>query len=236
MEAFVRAKAAEMGVDLSGVNPPVLVRRLRSDMSLKTLYGWLNYQNRPSILQRSAVEQAEADATTLVSSELLEIMETGESGDLSLASNRTFMNSFIERTGDQSCGYPMGLRRLKHTLAFAVLLWRLCSRVTPNYRDFLRLVFERGSSEDGIGVKREIDGITRAAPQLVRLARRNPDYALNTQLAPRLLAIHGLSEYRGNPEGVEAFIAQGDMFAERDMLSGWDTASNRAPAFVRVDR
>ena len=215
----VRTRAASMGVDVSGLRHPVLVRRLPAGMSVEELARAAELSNRPSILQRGMVEQAEADATTLVSSELLELMDTGESGDLSLASNRTFMNAFIERTGDQSLRLSDGSPSME---AYARVRRAALAAVfngTPNYRDFLRLVFERGTSEDGVGVKRELDGITRAAPQLVRLARVNPDYALNSELA---LAFARYMDYRntgGSPEGIEAFIAQGDMFADRDALS-----------------
>lgn len=214
--AMVRQRAAELGIDISGIANPVLVRILPPGMEKEQLVKAAELSNRPSILQRGLVETAEADAKILTGSKLIETMDTGDSGDLTLASNRMFMNAFIERTGDQSLrlsdgsASPEAYARVRRAALAAVF------EGMPEYRSFLRMIFERGSSEDGVGVKRELDGIMKAAPQLVRLATLKPDYALNVQLG---LAFSRYMDFRnrgGSPEAIEADIAQQDMFAARD--------------------
>lgn len=214
--AMVRQRAAELGIDISGIANPVLVRILPPGMEKEQLVKAAELSNRASILQRGLVETAEADAKILTGSKLIETMDTGESGDLTLASNRMFMNAFIERTGDQSLrlsdgsASPEAYARVRRAALAAVF------EGMPEYRSFLRMIFERGSSEDGVGVKRELDGIMKAAPQLVRMAAARPDYAINIQLGQAFSRYMDFRNRGGSPEAIEADIAQQDMFAARD--------------------
>ena len=88
--AMVEAEAKKMGVDVSGMKKPVLIRRRLTDMTPEERLSFVKAANRSTSLAYSVPEMGAVDAKVL-DGELLELYQGGE---FDLAKNSEFVRQF----------------------------------------------------------------------------------------------------------------------------------------------
>ena len=207
----VRARAAEMGLAVpDSMRAPVLVRRLSAETSREDLVRAAELSNRPQILSRNESETAEADAATLLSGGFLDLLQPGDNGELLGESNRAFMDAFINATGDQGLrtadGFPTEAAQKRVRRAVLAALFQ----DLPNRRDLIRAAVE---DADELHVTRELAGLMRGAPAILRSAAARPAYDLRQEIG---LALADYFDFRRQGGGdIDAYLSQGQLFDER---------------------
>jgi GNAT superfamily N-acetyltransferase len=166
----VEAEAAALGVDTSGMRAPVLVRGLpESQGNLEQIAEW---SNRPKILERNSAEVAQADAA-LLSPALLEALDPEK--PLTMTGNADFLNAFVGASRDASLltssgkAAPEVVDRARN--AFVASL----AANHPQAREIITTLTEQGRE---LGLEKQLDALTRAAPPLIRMGALKPEYDL----------------------------------------------------------
>jgi hypothetical protein len=207
----VRARAAEMGLAVpDSMRAPVLVRRLSAETSREDLVRAAELSNRPQILSRNESETAEADAATLLSGGFLDLLQPGDNGELLGEANRAFMDAFIDATGDQGLrtadGFPTEAAQKRVRRAVLAALFQ----DLPNRRDLIRAAVE---DADELHVTRELAGLMRGAPAILRSAAARPAYDLRGEIG---IALADYLDFRRQGGGdIGAYLSQGRLFDER---------------------
>lgn len=230
----VRREAERLGVDLSGMETPIMVRILSDEYTEEQQEHIAEVSNRQSKNRVSAENLALDDAKKILSGKpvaggasMLDLFAPGADGQLDAASNRDFMFAFVRQSGDNmllgkdELGRPVpnaeAYARAQRALVAAVLHGEGSDRAATG-----RLL---GFLFGDAGMKRIASGLAAAAPSLVRAFDRNPSFSLRDDLRAALSEIEAAKE-RG--ESLEAHFAQGEMFPEEGARTG-----AAAPAIVR---
>lgn len=149
-ESWLRENAERFGVDVEGVESPVLVRRRTQRMSGEERVKFTREANVSSVARMSPSEQARTDAE-LLDEPLMRRFMPGESGDILVSSNQRFIDTFLSklpkserdalktREGNLSAE---GERRIRNAvLDFAYRNKGMVERITestdPEYRNLL---------------------------------------------------------------------------------------------------
>jgi len=205
---WLGANAERFGLNPDAVlamREPVLVREVAD-------YGGLSKQefarqsNEQQILGKSEAEAATADAMMLrANPALLGAFLPDESGNVLAASNRGFLNAFIQGTGAQAellakDGYngPALTRRVKNAVLGAVL--------GPENRTLVGNLIER--AED-LNIRGVVNGTMAAAGRLVKL--RGTPYDLGATLDQ---ALTDLVRIKQSGETLNDFLGQSSLFAD----------------------
>lgn len=204
--AWLREHAAEFGLkpeDVDKLGRPVLVREV-------TDYGGLDkvelarQSNQQQVLGMSDAEKAGNDARMLAQARgLMESFVPGEDGNVLAASNRGFLNAFIQGTGDQaaflnkdgSYNAPVLAKRVRNAILAALL--------GPEHPVLLRQMVE-GAEE--LGIKRAVDGVMSAAPGLMKFRGTAYDLA-----GPLQQAFSDLARIRASGEKLQDFLASNEL-------------------------
>lgn len=208
---YVRARAARLGIVIpDGITTPVMVRRISDQYSESELRRITELSNRPSILVRTPAEQADSDAKSILQGGILSLYAPSQDGSLMAASNRDFVTAFVRATGDDSLvdsdGHPTdeAERRIRRAMLAIVI------GTDADARTLIRSMVERASE---LGMKREVDGITRGAGAIAEQADFKPEFSLLSEIAQ---ALRGYVQWRNDGgANIDNWLAQADMFNER---------------------
>lgn len=208
-EAVVRRKAAELGIAIpSEIQNPVLVRRLDSIEGPSTIQQVAELSNQPVILQRSEAEIAESDAKSILDNGLLRLFQPGADGNVLASSNMDFINGLVQATGDASLvdsnNRPTDATRNRIRRALLAML----VGTGPDARAIVRGLVEDAKD---LGMKTEVNGIVRASPDIVTVARDKPQYSLLNDIG---LALRMYMDMKR--EGSSPF--QADLFGRPDAV------------------
>jgi len=212
-EAVVRRRAAELGIAIPAeIKNPVLVRRMDSIEGPSTVQQVAELSNQPVILQRSEAEIAESDARAILDNGLLRLFTPGADGNVLSASNMDFINGLVQATGDASLvdsnNRPTEATRNRIRRALLAML----VGEGDNARDIVRGLVEDAKN---LGMKTEVDGLLKAAADIVTVARDKPQYSLlnDIGLALRMymdMKREGSSPFQadlfGRPEAVDLIV------------------------------
>lgn len=179
---WLAAHADEFGLTTDSVQAlqqPVLVRQI-DDFGGLTPTEFARHSNQRQVLGMSEAEQATADAMRLRETPaLLGKFAPGQDGDLLAASNREFLNDFIESTGDRAelidstgMGYsPRLASRVRQAVLAAV--------IGPEHRALLNQLIEVPE-----GLRKVVNSLLASAPRLLHY--RGTPYDLGSALAQGL--------------------------------------------------
>ncbi len=210
-DAEMRARAAALGVAVpSGMDNPVLVRRVTRIPAGSSLQQVAELSNRPKILTRSPAELAEADAKAIRGGGLAAVWSPGADGSVTSAGNRPFLSAFVRAAGDpglyDSNANPTDV--LENRVRRAMLA--LVVGEGTDAREVIRALVENAGD---LGMRREVDGVTRAAGSLVALADAKPVYDLLPDVSQ---ALRDYMQFRRDKAASMAdWLAQRDLFATR---------------------
>ncbi len=210
--------AERFGLDpaqISQLERPVLVRRVQTYGNLSP-QEFARQSNAQQILGQSEAEAATADARLLRENPgLLDAFLPDDTGNVLAASNRPFLNAFIQGTGAQAellsrDGYhgPALTRRVKNAILGALL--------GPENRTLIGHLIEQA---DELNLKNVVNGTMAVAGRLVKL--RGTAYDLGETLHR---ALSDLVSLLRSGEKLEDFLGQGSLFgdpsrtAEGDLL------------------
>lgn len=207
-KAWLTQQAPRFGLDPEAVarlQRPILVREVH-DLGGMTPTEFARQSNAPATLGYSDAEKAGVDAARLTSLPgLLDSFRPSPEGDVLAATNRDFLNQFIDATGDRaelvnSRGDGYNEAKLGARVRNAVL----GSLVGPERRPLLEALIE--SPE---GVKRIANAVLVKAPALLRF--KGTAYDLGPDLARALEDYVSLTRRGEQPK---AYLAQTDMFGD----------------------
>jgi len=215
----VADQAEALGVDIDNMQTPVLVRALPE--GAENLQAIAEASNRPKILERSAAEQAKADAE-LLSPELLAGLDPEK--PLTLKGNPDFYAGFVAAAKDASLMKADGdvdaaaaQRRVGNAIVASLAAGH------PQAREVIRTLTERA---DDLGLRKQLDALSRSAPALIRTGALKPEYDLRK---PFGTAMHGLVDFARQNErlkeqklpemSIRDYTGQLDIFAPRDNVA-----------------
>jgi len=206
---FVMREAQRLGVDpakLEGIKQPVLVRRVTNFGEI-TKGEFARQSNEQQVLGMSDAEKANRDAAMLVDNPgLLDIFLPNESGDVLAASNREFLNKFIQGTGDRAtllnADGSYNVKALGPRVKAAVL----GALLGAEDRNTISNLVERAVD---LNIANVASALQNAAPRLLKF-RGNP-YDLSPILNQ---AIKDLVTIRTEGRKAEEFLGQSTLFGD----------------------
>ena len=218
----VRKWTQDHGLEVpDGVEQPVLVRQLQSGYDAE---AFAEYSNRDNKLQRTAAEQAEADAKTILKHNTLELFVPNDDGDINTAANQRFMQAFARQVNDSSLlnsdgkASPLAEPRIRRAILAAIF------EEVPNSRDSVTTLIEKSAE---LGLRRQLDGIMGAGANIIKIARQKPEYDLRPYLAE---TISSLIDFK--TQLLHKKINSFEVYLKQDNLFG-DTRSAEADDLLR---
>lgn len=224
---FVQNWASQRGMDITGLNQPVLVRTRLSDVDR---VGFTRLANESDMAQFSATERAITDADRLPDGSLLKI---NNDGSLNLDGSMDFVRGFVDQvpqseratilTGDGRLTQD-GKRRMETALAQrAYNDSSLVTRLAENLDDDSKTV---------------LNAMLRVAPQLTQLGDlvRQGGRHQNTIAQDLAQAAQKLSDLKANGLRVDDYLNQGQLIDDglsagaRDFLNVFSENSRSAKA------
>jgi|GEM_PF-2228494 len=209
--AAVHDFARQRGIEVPAeVKRPVLVREIAPDHDAD-LARIAELSNRDNKLQRTAAEQAEADAQELIKGNLLDHFNPGEDGEILTGGNNDFNRAFVRTVGDASLLNSDGSfsPAMEQRVRYAVLGALLHGE--PESRQLLATLVEQRSV---LGIKRQVDGVMSMSGQVLKLANDKPEYDIRHDLAQ---ALRDYVDYRkaimrGEVKTLDDYLSQGSLF------------------------
>ena len=207
----VRKWAQDHGLEVpDGVEQPVLVRQLQPGYDAE---AFAEYSNRDNKLQRTAAEQAEADAKTILKHNTLELFVPNDDGDINTAANQRFMQAFARQVNDSSLlnsdgkASPLAEPRIRRAILAAIF------EGIPGARDSVTTLIEKSAE---LGLRRQLDGIMGAGANIIKIARQKPQYDLRPHLVE---ALSGLIDFRTQllhkkVNSLEIYLKQDNLFGD----------------------
>lgn len=206
---WVANNAEQFGMtaeSVAGMKRPILVRQATDLGGIAEPEFARRSNPEEKTLRMSDAENAASDAAALLrSEELFGKFRPSEEGDVLAASNREFLNEFIDTLGNRGefiakDGQGYNAAKLAPRVRNAVL----AALVGPENRGLIDSLVE-----DSEGMKRITAGLLNAAPRLLRL--RKGDYHVGEQLTK---ALHDLSSLRKSGEKLDDFLSQTSLFGD----------------------
>ncbi|WP_336754630.1 hypothetical protein [Acinetobacter sp. USHLN143] len=217
--AFLEQYAAERGIDIAGINNPVLVRTRLTDTD-RTQFAKL--ANESDVAQYSATERAVSDSDRLPDASLLKI---NNDGSINLDGSMDFVRGFVGSlpkseqgtviTGDGRLSQE-GKRRIESAMMQRTYEdSSLIGRMAENLDDDSKTV---------------LNALLRAAPQLAQLDSlvRQGGRHQNTLAKDLAQAAQKLSDLKANGQTVPDYLNQGQLIDDglspgaRDFLNVFD--------------
>lgn len=198
-----RAKAMGLDVPMSYKNL-VLVRRVDNTGNM-SLEEFAARSNKSQVAGMSVAEQAVADGRRIIEAKLLDSFFPDVSGNVLAASNRDFINVFLNIVGgsEQYRNKDGSIRgNLAPRIKAAVLAAMLNKE--GNRETIERLL------DNPEGYSAIINGLMQSAANVAELSQK-PDYDISAELSD---AVDLYVEIRNKGQTVDEFLAQGDMFRE----------------------
>lgn len=205
---WIVQNSARFGLDpafVSGIEQPVLVRRI-TDYKEAGKPEFARLSNQQQVLGMGEAEKAGADARMIMADpSLLDLFLPSDDGNVLAASNRPFLNRFIQGTGDQASlltkdGYNATV------LAERVKQAVFASLIGPENKALVSRLLE-GAEE--LGMKTVANGLISVAPRLVRL--KGAAYDLSPLIEK---ALTDLTEVRSRGEKLEEFLGSQSLFSD----------------------
>ena len=225
--AFLEQYAAERGIDIAGINNPVLVRTRLTDTD-RTQFAKL--ANESDVAQYSATERAVGDSDRLPDASLLKI---NNDGSINLDSSMDFVRGFVGSlpkseqgtviTGDGRLSQE-GKRRIE-------------SAIMQRAYDDSSLIGRMAENLDDDS-KTVLNALLRAAPQLAQLDSlvKQGGRHQNTLAKDLAQAAQKLSDLKANGQTVPDYLNQGQFLEDglsdgaKQFLNVFDTNKRSAKA------
>lgn len=224
---FVSDFAAARGLDISGIENPVLVRTRLTDTNRA---DFAKLANESDVAQFSATERAKTDADRLPDSSLLKI---NNDGSINLESSMNFVRGFVDQLPQSERATAItpegrlsqeGKRRIESAL------------VQRTYGDS-NLVTRLAENLDEDG-KNILNSLLRAAPQLAQLADlvKQGGRHQNTIASDLAQATQKYSDIKASGSNIRDYLDQGQLIDDglsagaRDFLNVFDSNKRSAKA------
>ncbi|MDM1247104.1 lytic transglycosylase domain-containing protein [Acinetobacter sp. R933-2] len=224
---FVSDFAAARGLDISGIENPVLVRTRLTDTNRA---DFAKLANESDVAQFSATERAKTDADRLPDSSLLKI---NNDGSINLESSMDFVRGFVDQLPQSERATAItpegrlsqeGKRRIESAL------------VQRTYGDS-NLVTRLAENLDEDG-KNILNSLLRAAPQLAQLADlvKQGGRHQNTIASDLAQATQKYSDIKASGSNIRDYLDQGQLIDDglsagaRDFLNVFDSNKRSAKA------
>lgn len=203
---WLLSHAQDYGLDpakIEAMDAPVLIRRV-TDYGKLTPQEFARLSNEQQVAGMGEGEQARADAMWLESNpKILDLFNPSEAGDLMAASNRSFLNAFVNGVGGKESlltadGFneEAVTRRVKNALLAVVL--------GPEQTKTIATLVE---GSDTLHIANRVDGVLRSVPRLLKL--RGTQYDQTVHLGQ---ALRDLIALRRSGQTVEDFLASKGLF------------------------
>lgn len=211
--AMVEAEAKAMGVDISGMKRPVLIRRRLTVLNDAERLDFTRAANRSSSLAYSTAEHAALDADRLSG----RVLDLYNGGDLRSAQNAEFVRQFRRAavSGEEAAAFQTAdgtLSRAGEERISAALFAKAYGD-----KELAGLLFEEESNIKSIG-----DGLRNAAIEFARLKEdiKAGYVGAEYDITPDIVAaVNAVRNARAAGETVADYVAQADMFSGgRDYL------------------
>lgn len=211
--AMVKAEAKAMGVDISGMKRPVLIRRRLTVLNDAERLDFTRAANRSSSLAYSTAEHAALDADRLSA----RVLDLYNGGDLRSAQNAEFVRQFRRAavSGEEAAAFQTAdgtLSRAGEERISAALFAKAYGD-----KELAGLLFEEESNIKSIG-----NGLRNAAIEFARLKEdiKAGYVGAEYDIAPDIVAaVNAVRNARAAGETVADYVAQADMFSGgRDYL------------------
>ena len=211
--AMVEAEAKAMGVDISGMTRPVLIRRRLTVLNDAERLDFTRAANRSSSLAYSTAEHAALDADRLSA----RVLDLYNGGDLRSAQNAEFVRQFRRAavSGEEAAAFQTAdgtLSRAGEERISAALFAKAYGD-----KELAGLLFEEENNIKSIG-----NGLRNAAIEFARLKEdiKAGYVGAEYDIAPDIVAaVNAVRNARAAGETVADYVAQADMFSGgRDYL------------------
>lgn len=211
--AMVEAEAKAMGVDISGMKRPVLIRRRLTVLNDAERLDFTRAANRSSSLAYSTAEHAALDADRLSA----RVLDLYNGGDLRSAQNAEFVRQFRRAavSGEEAAAFQTAdgtLSRAGEERISAALFAKAYGD-----KELAGLLFEEENNIKSIG-----NGLRNAAIEFARLKEdiKAGYVGAEYDIAPDIVAaVNAVRNARAAGETVADYVAQADMFSGgRDYL------------------
>lgn len=207
-----RAHLETLGFDTTGFTNPVLISRRTSEIDRKqfTLEA-----NQSATLNLGAAELARADSRSVDAG----MLSLYEGGDLDLARNTPFVQSFLNSVPASQRNDLVDERGRVSQVGIRRIQGALLARAYGTDGDLPGLSRMLEASDDN--TRAITGGLIDAAPYMAELRQRiqdgqvAPEYDISAQVAE---AAQAVSDARRNRQSVEELLAQGDAFTARTPL------------------
>lgn len=206
---WLAANAERFGLtadQVAGMNRPILVRQAQDLAGIDEAEFARRSNPEEKTLRMSDSENAASDAAALLRNEdFLSKFRPSEEGDVMAASNRDFLNEFIDTLGNRGefvakDGQGYNVAKLAPRVRNAIL----AAVVGPANRSLIDSLVEGSDS-----MKRVVGGLLNAAPRLLKL--RGSDYDIGSPLTK---ALHDFTSLKQSGETVENFLSQASLFGD----------------------
>ncbi|KEZ78294.1 LPD38 domain-containing protein [Salinisphaera hydrothermalis] len=205
---FVERKAQRAGVDLSGMDNPVYVRRRTTAMDDGQRAEFARQANQSDLSQMSPAEQARSDAERLTVDDMA-LFDPSDNGNVLAASNDEFLRRFAHKIGDdEAASLRTGDGRWNKRMADRVQ-GAVFAKAYGDDR-LLNLAAEESDPE----IKNVLAGLQRAAPAFARA--RGADGSLGGIDTANILAEGAdlVRDSRRRNQDLDELLRQQDAFSQ----------------------
>ncbi|HUW30133.1 MAG TPA: hypothetical protein VM223_00815, partial [Planctomycetota bacterium] len=185
---FVTAEAARLGLDITGIENPVLVREV-TDQGGMTLETIAELSNRDEMLAKTDAELASSDARVLVDNDLLDLFIPNERGVIRTKDNDRFLAAFTSRVDggealrDSKGNYVEAVEKRVQRAMLAALMAN--SDVARN------LIVKMVESAGDFGIQGVVDGLIDQAAAIASLAQKYPAFDAREQITQAIEELIG---------------------------------------------
>jgi len=231
-QSWVQQEAGRLGIDVSGMKFPVLVRQMDDTASEKPAPYIAELSNRSHTLERTPAEQAISDAKMMP--DIIHLYDPSEKGDLMAASNHSFLSAFVQRTGAKHLFNRVFSPDIVPRVQRAML-----AMVFGNTERAHRLMALSVDDQARLGAVNTITGIMREAGNLAKIQSNKPTLDILPHLGEALEVFLSYKEQaKRRFVSLDGYLRQQDLgrdaLSEEAMLLLREMADRQAPGRFRT--
>jgi DNA repair protein RadC len=205
--AFVDRIAQTLGIDTSGMQAPIIIRRVHG-LDHEQAKELARLSNLSGLLQMTDAELAERDAADMLAENMLQFFKPDEEGNILTRDNQEFLSRFVANAEDEGLLNSQGEANDRAEARVRRAILRVLLGPEPQAYELSRILTEK---RETLGLQRQIGGLMREARTVLDVARTRPTYDLTPLLAK---ALGRLVQWKqdGANQTIRQWLDQGQLF------------------------